>query len=139
MFFHVRFMLPVFMFSHVFSCSWFVNCIYEPEYIYIYIYIYINILAQWAPWGPWGPRGPLAQYINVHIYIYIFLCFFLYLYFLLQQNSDVLLNLFSEGVSRNRLLSVSQFRTHTYHQTARNFETNPMGTVPGSETQVSRK
>ena len=31
------------------------------------------------------------------------------------------------------------FRTHKYHQTARNFETNPMGPVPGSETQISRQ
>ena len=31
------------------------------------------------------------------------------------------------------------FRTHNYLQTARNFETNPMGPVPGSETQISRK
>jgi len=33
----------------------------------------------------------------------------------------------------------SVFRTHKYHKNAQNFETNPMGPVPGSETQISRK
>ena len=35
--------------------------------------------------------------------------------------------------------SKSVFRTHKYHQTAQNFETNPMGPVPGSKTHISRK
>ena len=35
--------------------------------------------------------------------------------------------------------SKSVFRTHKYLQNAQNFETNPMGPVPGSETQISGK
>jgi len=31
---------------------------------------------------------------------------------------------------------MSEFRTHEYHTIAGNFETNPMGAVPGSETQM---
>ena len=33
--------------------------------------------------------------------------------------------------------SISKFRTHKYHKIARNFETNPMGPVTGSETHIS--
>jgi len=49
---------------------------------------------------------------------------------------------FGRGVPKSifaRSGSKSVFRTHKYHQTAQNFETNPMGPVPGSETQISRK
>ena len=49
---------------------------------------------------------------------------------------------FERGVPKSilaRFGSISEFRTHKYHQTAQNFETNPMGPVPGSETQISRK
>jgi len=38
-----------------------------------------------------------------------------------------------------RSASKSVFRTHKYNQNAQNFETNPMGPVPGSETHISRK
>ena len=38
-----------------------------------------------------------------------------------------------------RFGSISECRTHKYHQIAYNFETNPMGPVPGSETQITRK
>ena len=49
---------------------------------------------------------------------------------------------FGRGVPKSifvRSGSKSVFRTHKYHQKAQNFETNPMGPVPGSETQISRK
>ena len=49
---------------------------------------------------------------------------------------------FGRGVQKSifvRSGSKSVFRTHKYHQNARNFETNPMGLVPGSETHISRK
>ena len=34
--------------------------------------------------------------------------------------------------------SISEFRTHKYHEIAQKFGTNPMGPAPGSETQISR-
>ena len=49
---------------------------------------------------------------------------------------------FGRGVPKSifaRSGSKSVFRTHKYHQNTRNFETNPMGPVPGSETHISRK
>jgi len=48
---------------------------------------------------------------------------------------------FGRGVPKSifvRSGSKSVFRTHK-HQNAQNFETNPMGPVPGSETHISRK
>ena len=49
---------------------------------------------------------------------------------------------FGGGVPKSifvRSGSKSVFRTHKHHQIALNFETNPMGPVPGSETKISRK
>ena len=38
-----------------------------------------------------------------------------------------------------RFGSISEIRTHQYHQIAQNFETNPKGPVPGYETQIFRR
>ena len=60
-----------------------------------------------------------------------------------RHPADTTLELFfGRGVPKSifaRSGSKSVFRTHKYHQNAQNFETNPMGPVPGSETQISRE
>ena len=46
---------------------------------------------------------------------------------------------FGRGVPKSILIrsgSISEVRTHTYCKIAKNFETNPMGPVPGSEIQM---
>lgn len=57
-----------------------------------------------------------------------------------QQNSSILSNLFDGGALPKSIFvrpgSISELRTH---RCTWNFETDPMGPVPLSETQVSRK